>query len=90
MQRMFVNVNNSRFVLPEGVDGDSLKQEIQSAAHTGGAFVDIPRSLQSPVSVLITPASSVMLYEEPDSEPETTDLESDVISDLEWISWTDV
>lgn len=89
MQHVYVTVNSSRFVLPEDTERDSLKREMQSAVNAGGAFVDIPRAQQSPVSVLITPASFVVIYDEPDAESGASEIEGEILNDLEWTNWAD-
>ena len=60
MVRTEVSVNGTSFFLAQGQDVDELKQRVESAAGSGGRFVDFTVVGNRSVSVLITGAAQVV------------------------------
>lgn len=64
MVRTEVSVNGTSFFLAQGQSAHELKQRIESAATTGGRFVDFTVVGNRSVSVLITAAAQVVFSAE--------------------------
>lgn len=54
MVRAEISIDGRAFPLGDGPDIEALKQRIENAVHTGGAFVDFPVAGDHAVSALIT------------------------------------
>ncbi len=76
MSRTRVVFNDVGFLLEQGQDDEDLKRRIEGAAHAGGEFVEFVVVGNRAVSVLVSPATHVMISVEP-VESDARDLGDD-------------
>lgn len=72
---MVLTISSNAYVLDDAADAETVMQDIETAVQRGGGFVKLPLVSHSPISVLIAPATSVIVQEAPPEEV----AESDVI-----------
>jgi hypothetical protein len=93
MQRTTLEINRVRFVLPGDIDQAAMKESFRRAARSGGDFVAIPGPHNTNFDVLVTPATNVVIREEPVEDiPPLSDEEASALADLETgasKTWTD-
>ena len=88
MQRTFIEVNTSRFTLPEDLDSSELKTTIRDAIRRGGDFVDIPREGRSAASVFVSAASTIVLRDETVADQFLFDADQDsLLRDHTFTDW---
>lgn len=74
MQRTIITVNTSEFLTPADTDRAELERQVIEAVRHNGDFIEIPRPGEPPLSVLVTPASTVIVLERvlPDNDVDGT------------------
>jgi hypothetical protein len=88
MQRTFIEVNTSRFTLPEDLDCSELKTTIRDAIRRGGDFVDVPREGRSVASVFVSAASTIVLRDETVADQFLFDADQDrLLRDHTFTDW---
>jgi hypothetical protein len=83
MQHTIIEVNNSEFLVPSDTNRADLERQVLEAVQHNGGFIEISHPAGPPVSVLVTPASTVIVRERTLPDDDTSDTPNSLTDNLD-------